>query len=714
MSRHAIDPLVEAAEPVPGEVLATILAHAVRVRLIRRGWTRPQNAKGLRVVGELLAMELEMIRVSLLLAAAIFVRTALAASASLLAPSSWIGSALTSIGLGAEPGTHEVVFSASGGMFVSGTQACATPTQTLGSQSPFMSCVSEYNASGASIFATQIGGAYVDSIALDSSGNVYVAGGTAVNGAGFAPTPGAYEQTMPAGSNSFLCKLSGIDGHAFYCTYVDVGLLSEGNIAIDSAGNAYLAGLGCNSLTSGCVEQINADGTGIGYETAMTSGCSAGALLTLDASNDLYCLNSGLTELSASGAILATANLGSEAGAALAMDAAGNPVVVIEDISSGAYRVRKYSPGFATVLFDTTFNAGGNSAIGSMVIDSSGVVDIVGGASAVTFTQVNPTQACAVPSPVVPGWNAFLVRVDASGNLLQATNLGNFFQDFYGTLQSAVLLTGSGATVALWSAGSGAISIMTLSPASSIVSLGCIGNAASFEPMALAPNEIVSVFGSGLGPAAGVSAQPGANGLYPDQLGGVQITFDGIAAPLIYANSGQVNLVTPGALNGKSSTNVCAVINNTPSNCATFPVQPGAPGIFLASDSSTIPYAAAVNQDGTINSQSNPAAAGSVISMYVTGLGVTSPTITDGSVTPVMPPAQNLEVGVYACQNPCQQPEPEPVSVLYAGPAPLEIEGLGQINFAVPALGFTTIDISVSSSSAERGLFSDPVTIWSK
>jgi hypothetical protein len=72
----------------------------------------------------------------------------------------------------------------------------------------------------------------------------------------------------------------------------------------------------------------------------------------------------------------------------------------------------------------------------------------------------------------------------------------------------------------------------------------------------LAPNEIVSVFGSGLGPTTGIATEPGADGLYPFQAGQVQITFDGVPAPLLYVSSGQVTLVTPGALNGKTATQI--------------------------------------------------------------------------------------------------------------------------------------------------------------
>jgi uncharacterized protein (TIGR03437 family) len=95
-------------------------------------------------------------------------------------------------------------------------------------------------------------------------------------------------------------------------------------------------------------------------------------------------------------------------------------------------------------------------------------------------------------------------------------------------------------------------------------------------------------------------------------------------------------------------------------------------------------YAAAVNQDGTINSPQNPAAMGSVVSLYVTGLGPLSPEPADGSIVgfPLPTLVNGVQVAFYVSGN----ADAVSSQVLYAGPAPLEVAGLYQIDVRVPVV----------------------------
>jgi uncharacterized protein (TIGR03437 family) len=91
---------------------------------------------------------------------------------------------------------------------------------------------------------------------------------------------------------------------------------------------------------------------------------------------------------------------------------------------------------------------------------------------------------------------------------------------------------------------------------------------------------------------------------------------------MLYASSAQINVVTPGALAGKTTTHVCVISNGAQTNCIDTIVQPAAPGVFYSGQTA---YAAAVNQDGTINSQQNPISIGSIVSVFATGLGSMTP-----------------------------------------------------------------------------------------
>jgi uncharacterized protein (TIGR03437 family) len=268
-----------------------------------------------------------------------------------------------------------------------------------------------------------------------------------------------------------------------------------------------------------------------------------------------------------------------------------------------------------------------------------------------------------------------MVRLDNLGNLVQSTfvpgdpGLGNGFAQ------------PGGAGIAIADTVSGQIEVLTFGPAPE-VQLGCLGNAASFVAGPLAPLEIVSIYGENLGPTSAISAQPGPGNIYPLQLAGVSVTFDGVAAPLFYLSSGQINAVTPLELSGRTTTHICASVNGMPTNCMDAPVLPAAPGIFLSGG-----YAAALNQDGTINSQANPAPAGSIVSIFATGLGTITPAPPDGSVIGLPLPSQELQVYVSTVLGTYHDSLSYvfgKVNVLYAGPAPDEIEGLSQINFQVP------------------------------
>jgi uncharacterized protein (TIGR03437 family) len=131
--------------------------------------------------------------------------------------------------------------------------------------------------------------------------------------------------------------------------------------------------------------------------------------------------------------------------------------------------------------------------------------------------------------------------------------------------------------------------------------------------------------------------------------------FDGIAAPLIYVSENQVNALTPRRLLGQTTTHMCVVVNRTEKNCIDAPVLLAAPGIFSTSAPApasslpvSSPFAAALNQDGTVNSQDNPAQPGSIVSIFATGLGTISPAPQPGAVVDFPLPKLDTTVRVRA------------------------------------------------------------------
>jgi uncharacterized protein (TIGR03437 family) len=211
------------------------------------------------------------------------------------------------------------------------------------------------------------------------------------------------------------------------------------------------------------------------------------------------------------------------------------------------------------------------------------------------------------------------------------------------------------------------------------ITLTAITNAASGLQGAVSPGEIVSLFGSNMGPTAGVGLQVSSDGKsISTSLGGVQVLFDGTAAALTYASAGQINAVVPYTLAGKFNTQVQVQYNGASSNILALGVQNAGPGIFTL-DSSGKGAGAILNQDSTVNAPANRAARGSVIAIFLTGGGATDPVSVDASITSATLPLPMLT---------------QPVSILiggsvapvipYSGAAPGGIAGFTQINVVVP------------------------------
>ena len=141
-------------------------------------------------------------------------------------------------------------------------------------------------------------------------------------------------------------------------------------------------------------------------------------------------------------------------------------------------------------------------------------------------------------------------------------------------------------------------------------------SAADFAGGGVAPGEIVSIFGGGLGPTDGVSAPPEGPAI---ELAGVRVSFDGVAGRLYYVSGGQINLHVPPEVADATETRIEVKFAGS-TGALTAPVVARHPALFT-SDGSGIGPALAFNYDGSPNQAANPAAQSSRIAVYATGLG---------------------------------------------------------------------------------------------
>ena len=225
-----------------------------------------------------------------------------------------------------------------------------------------------------------------------------------------------------------------------------------------------------------------------------------------------------------------------------------------------------------------------------------------------------------------------------------------------------------------------------------------ITNAASFAEGAIAPGELVAIFGADLGPAVAAGPQVGSNGHLSTVLSHTKVYFGGVSAPLLYASANQVGAVVPFGISGS---NVLVQVQNggSFSKSVSVPVAAAAPAVY-SKDGSGGELGALINQDGNPNSFNDPAPRGSVITMWATGIGQLNPAAQDGQIVNTVPyPSAQLPVTVTVDNQPAQ--------VLYAGAAPGMVAGLVQINVRIPEKASTgQVNIQVMA-----GTFASPNTV---
>lgn len=203
-------------------------------------------------------------------------------------------------------------------------------------------------------------------------------------------------------------------------------------------------------------------------------------------------------------------------------------------------------------------------------------------------------------------------------------------------------------------------------------------NAASFIPGSISPGEIMTIFGAGYGPdQLAVPEITPETTFYPTSLAGVRVLVDNIAAPVTATIGGarpQVNFVVPQSVAGKRQVDLRLEYNGVLSEPVTAGVTTANPEIFAL----TVEGQGAVfNQDYTVNSVSQPAKQGSVVAIFATGGGVTSPPSIDGYIVQGEPlPRTVAKVQVLANSQQCEVP--------YAGAAPQLISGALQVNAKLP------------------------------
>ncbi len=350
--------------------------------------------------------------------------------------STYLGGSALDEGLG-------IALDSSGNAYVAGITVSSNFPTTQGAFETAGCCgfVTKLNAAGSVLlYSTYLNGAVSFGIAADPGGNAYVTGGANAN---FVATSGAFQTTFGGGQfDAFVAKLNPQGSGLVYASFLGgTGNDLGSSIAVDGAGNAYVTGATLSPnfpVTRGAFDtRCGSDGT-----------CNAGF-------SDAF-----LTQVNAAGsALLYSTFLGGsliDAGRGVAVDAFGKVYVTGSTTSgdfpttSGAFQttfgggadafVAKIDPsqlGKASLLY-STFLGGTNIDISSSIaIDTLGNAYVTGATSSTDFPTLNPWQAANAG-----GKDAFVTKLNAHGSaLVYSTYLGGAGDDS----GNSISLDGTGA-----------------------------------------------------------------------------------------------------------------------------------------------------------------------------------------------------------------------------------------------------------------------------
>ncbi len=239
--------------------------------------------------------------------------------------------------------------------------------------------------------------------------------------------------------------------------------------------------------------------------------------------------------------------------------------------------------------------------------------------------------------------------------------------------------------------------VPTVAAASVVLDTAAVVNAASLLPGPVAPGQIVTILAAGIGPEKPVEGKLNGVGLLETRLGEVEVLWDGRPSPLLHAGPEQIRAQVPYAVAPLKETQLEVWMKGTLRLKMLLPVAESAPALFTVSGGAG--QAAAINEDGTLNSASNPAPRGSVITLFATGEGQTEPPGQEGrpAADPLSKPKLpvTLTIGVH------------PAEILFAGSAP-GLVGVLQINARIPGgflpSGVLPVELTVGSARSQLGV----------
>jgi len=579
-------------------------------------------------------------------------------------------------------------------------------------------------------------------LAVDTGGRLYIADGTRLR------TVGANGVIQTVAGDAQLSAIG--DGAAA----TRAPLSHPSAVALDNAGNLYLAETGAERIreVSAAGQIATLAGTGIAG-LAGDGGPAASAQLnspagvTVDFSGNVIVAdtnNHRVRQIAPGGQITTLVGTGMSGMGLDGFPGAQTPlnapqgvcadhtgIVYVVDTSN--HRVLRVAPGAAAVVTVAGSGSAGNTGDGgpataaqlnqpcACAVDTAGnlfiadtlnnrirqvtpagAISTVAGTGAAGFAGDGHAATAALlqgPAGVAVTDDGTIFIADTGSNRIRMVTPDGVIETIAGgagtplNAPGGLALDGSGD---LYFAETGSNLVRKLTPGAPTVLSGLalsMVNSASLLPGPVAPGEVVTIFGAGLGPNTGIAGALDASGLLASAAGGTAVLFNGVAAPVLYAQAGQITVQVPYAVAQFTVTSVAVQFNGQPAGSLTLPVAAAAPALF----------AMAANQDGSPNSQAAPAAPNTILTLFGTGEGLTDGANLSGQPAGAPYAHPQLPVALTVAGMPAQ--------ILFAGSAP-GLAGILQINARLPGglvpSGQAAVVLTVGSAA------SPPISIWLK
>ena len=306
-------------------------------------------------------------------------------------------------------------------------------------------------------------------------------------------------------------------------------------------------------------------------------------------------------------------------------------------------------------------------AVGSAETPAAQNVQVSGSSGAVPFTVTVNSAGNFLTATPTSGNTPATISIGVDSTKLAGLSAGSYT----GTvIVASPNVPGGSQTI------TATLTIATAIPPNAI----SVVNAASSQLGAVSPGELITIYGTNIGPPTPAYYTVTSGGTMSTTTGNTQVLFDStggkLAAPVIYAGPKQINAIVPYEENGRTTTSVQVVRGGVISNTLPLQVVPAAPAIFTVNQAGT-GQGAILNQDGSANNTGNPAKKGSVIQIFATGEGETNPPGITGTFTPGAAPYPKPLKPVSVTINGI------PAQIQFEGEAPTIVSGMIQVNAVV-------------------------------